>query len=67
MGRANHLVAQLRAEGFDVYTRVTSHSDGRMIIRVFVGPKIHRADIEAIRARLDREFRLTGVIRKYQL
>ena len=65
--RANHLVTQLRAEGLDVYTRAATRSDGRESVRVFVGPKIHRADIDAIRARLDREFRLNGVIRKYQL
>ena len=63
--RANHLVAQLRAKGLDAYMRTAAHSHGR--VSVFVGPKIHRADIENIRDQLAHDFHLHGVIRKYQL
>lgn len=65
--RADHLVSELRVKGFDVYTRTTARSYGRVSVHVFVGPKIHRADIEAIRAQLVHDFHLYGVIRKYEL
>lgn len=65
--RADHLVSLLRAKGFDVYMRTTTRSYGRVRMQIFVGPKIHRADIEGIRAQLAHDFHLYGVIRKYEL
>lgn len=67
MSNANHLVSRLRANGFDVYTRIIKGSYGRESVRVFVGPNIHRADIETIGSRLAQNFHLHGIIRKYQL
>lgn len=63
---ANHLVDQLRQSGIDSYTR-TIQVNGKKIIRVFVGPEIQKTRLVKTERRLEKQFGLHGVIRKYEV
>lgn len=61
---ATYLVKQLRAKGFNVYAR-QNQLDGRMIVRIYVGPEINQNKIKKIQQQLKQQFRLKGVIKRY--
>jgi DedD protein len=61
---ASKLVAQLRQKGFQAYTR-TSHFNRHSITRVFVGPEINQNKIQQVKQNLNKQFHLSGVVRKY--
>lgn len=63
---ARNLVGRLRKAGFEAYLR-TSHTPGRSITRVFVGPEIKQHDIQHIKSRLSKKFHLHGVVRRYHV
>lgn len=63
---AKRLVKQLRAKGFDVYTR-ENQLNQRTITRVFVGPIIDQRKVEQLQQQLKQQFQLKGVIKRYSV
>ena len=51
--RADKLRSQLMDDGYKAYTRAVTTDKGRFV-RVFVGPKVSKADAEAVKRELDR-------------
>lgn len=63
---AHQLVKQLRERGFDAYSRSTDLNHQR-IVRVFVGPEINLQTMRHINKKLQHDFHLRGVVRKYSV
>ncbi|HVV67899.1 MAG TPA: SPOR domain-containing protein [Gammaproteobacteria bacterium] len=60
---ADKLVKKLQAEGFPAYSRTskTAHGD---LIRVLVGPELHRADANSLLEKLQKQLSLQGMVVK---
>lgn len=61
---ANALVKQLHLRGFEAYARQDA---AHHVTRVFVGPEIAQAKIQAINKKLQHDVHLKGVVRKYNV
>ncbi len=61
---AQDLIRRLRARGFDAYLR-SGLVNGKTVFRVFVGPEIDQQKVQAVQKKLEREFKLSGVVKKY--
>ena len=62
---AEKLVSKLRAQHFEAYSRNVIH-DHRQLAAVFVGPNINLHKMQIAQKSLQKQFHLTGEIRKYQ-
>lgn len=62
---AEALMRQLRHHQFAVYTRTIKHNQ-RTIMLVFVGPETNAQRAHLAQRRLQRDFQLNGIVRKYQ-
>ncbi|MCH9644623.1 MAG: SPOR domain-containing protein [Gammaproteobacteria bacterium] len=60
------LAGQLRKEGLEAYTR-SAHLNGKLIVRVFVGPKIQYKNIKLLQQRIKKRYHLNGLIVKYHV
>lgn len=56
------LVKSLRAKNYLVYTRTDSNP---RLIRVYIGPEIHKNKLGAIQQHIQQQFHLKGVIKNY--
>ncbi len=63
---ANRLVKQLRAKGFEVFTR-DGQANARAVTRVYVGPDINLDRLKRLQQQLKQQLHLTGVIKKYPI
>jgi DedD protein len=63
---AEKLVQRLRKQGFDAYSR-SNDENHHLITRVFVGPEINRGTMQHINKKLQHDFHLKGVVRKYNV
>lgn len=63
---ANRLVAKLRQSGYQAYTREVKRSGGASIYKVFVGPEINRDRVELLQDQLQKQYKLKGMVRRYQ-
>ncbi len=59
------LIEKLRAKGFDAYVKPLT-TNGRTLTRVYVGTEIHKEKARVLLEELHDQFRLTGVIKRYQ-
>ena len=64
---AIRLVQNLRHQGFDTYMRIIKNSKGIQLTRVYVGPEIRLETIRRIQKKLQSQFHLNGLIRKYKV
>lgn len=64
---AHRLVARLKQNGYDAYARTIVTSSGKKIIRVFVGPEISKATITQVTQRLNKKYKLKGLIKRYKI
>ena len=62
---AKRLIEKLRGEGFPAYLDRRMEQDGA-VFKVRVGPEIRREDAERLRARLEDQFALKGMLLRYQ-
>ena len=62
---AKRLIEKLRGEGFPAYLERRMEQDGA-VFKVRVGPEIQREDAERLRARLEDQFALKGMLLRYQ-
>ena len=62
---AKRLIEKLRGEGFPAYLERRMEQDGA-VFKVRVGPEIRREDAERLRARLEDQFALKGMLLRYQ-
>src|SRR3989338_8780767 len=58
---ANHLVLALRKKGFAAYSKPFKTQNGWMI-RIFVGPEIHKNDAEKLVVKLHQLFHMKGIV-----
>jgi DedD protein len=63
---AKALVKRLRKAGLEAYTRVQVRRDGRRLTQVFVGPVVDKARLDQLKIRLNTDFKLKGLVRRYQ-
>ncbi len=61
---ANKLVKRLQAKKLSAFLEQAS-VDGKTVFRVRVGPEVDHKKAEAIRARIERRFKLKGKIERY--
>jgi DedD protein len=62
---AERLRAQLMDEGYKAYTRAVTTDKGQML-RVFVGPKVNRADALAVKQELDRLLKTQTLVLRFK-
>lgn len=55
---------QLRAKGYAAFMETTTGANGK-VARVRVGPEVDRARAEAVRDRLQKEFKIKGIVGRY--
>ena len=63
---ANHLVLALRKKGFAAYSKPFKTQNGWMI-RIFVGPEIHKNDAEKLVVKLHQLFHMKGIVVEYRV
>ncbi|MFC6978887.1 SPOR domain-containing protein [Microbulbifer taiwanensis] len=63
--RAEKLRSRLLDEGYKAYTRAVTTSKGRFV-RVFVGPKVSRADAQAAKQELDQLLKAQTLVLKFK-
>ena len=63
---AEKLVKKLRAKGFPAYIH-EARAEHPTMVRVFVGPELKKEKAETMLKKLHQEFRLEGVVVKYQV
>jgi DedD protein len=62
--KADALVARLKLNGYAAFTHVTRDSAGE-VSRVFVGPKLERAQAVKIKQKIDREMSLQTMVKPF--
>jgi DedD protein len=63
--RALKLVAALKAKGYEAFTREVIRSK-EALWRVQIGPKLERAKLVSIKARIDQSFGVNAAILRYE-
>ncbi|WP_193161165.1 SPOR domain-containing protein [Microbulbifer hainanensis] len=63
--RADKLRSQLMDDGYKAYTRAVTTDKGRFV-RVFVGPKVSKADAEAVKRELDRLLKAQTLVLRFK-
>lgn len=63
--RANALVAQLQAKGYEAFARALKRED-KPLWRVQIGPKLERAKLNTIKPVVDKAFGVNATILRYE-
>ena len=61
---AEKLVQQLRAKGWDVYSR-PMRADRKSVTRVFIGPEINYDKIKRAQQQVEKQFHFSGIVLRY--
>ncbi|MCB1827347.1 MAG: SPOR domain-containing protein [Coxiellaceae bacterium] len=64
---AHRLIQQLRKKGFDAYARSVKNANGHRLLRVYVGPEIKKESAIQLKEKLEANFHLKGMVRKYKI
>ncbi|MDD7804547.1 MAG: SPOR domain-containing protein [Endozoicomonas sp. (ex Botrylloides leachii)] len=56
----------LRSKGHTAYIRKTVRSNGRALFRVFVGPEVRTEELDTLKARLEKEMGLSGMVVRFK-
>ncbi|MEW5249070.1 SPOR domain-containing protein [Microbulbifer sp. 2201CG32-9] len=64
-GRAEQLRGRLMDEGYKAYTRPVTTARGRFV-RVFVGPKLNRADAQLVKQELDQLLDIQTLVLRFR-
>lgn len=62
---ANKVRDDLQADGFKAYVRSVPTSSG-MISRVYIGPKLDKAQAQAIKGQIDKRLKVNSIITRFQ-
>ena len=62
---ANKLRDELQADGQKAYVRTTT-SGGNSISRVYIGPKLDRAQAQAVKEQMDKRLRVKSMVMRFQ-
>lgn len=63
---AEALVKRLRAKQFPSFTRAATTAQGKAITRVFVGPKVKKAEAASLMTQLKQQANVSGVVMPYE-
>ncbi|MDD7805317.1 MAG: SPOR domain-containing protein, partial [Endozoicomonas sp. (ex Botrylloides leachii)] len=56
----------LRSKGHTAYIRKTVRTNGRALFRVFVGPEVRTEELDTLKARLEKEMGLSGMVVRFK-
>ena len=56
----------LRAKGHTAYIRKTIRSNGRPLFRVFIGPEVRTEELDILKAQLEKEMGLSGMVVRFK-
>ena len=62
--KAEELRSRLVGMGYQAYIKKIK-TENSILLRVYVGPKVERARLESMRTRIDAEFKVQSMIRRY--
>ncbi|WP_345194628.1 SPOR domain-containing protein [Kistimonas scapharcae] len=57
---------RLRKDGYRAYLRTVTLSDGKSVVRVYVGPELVRNKAETLLTELDKGYELEGLVVRYR-
>ncbi|MEZ5495032.1 MAG: SPOR domain-containing protein [Pseudomonadales bacterium] len=63
--KVDALVAELKLRGHTVFTRTMSDSKGNKITRVYVGPKLDKAQALKLKQQIDSEQKLQSIVKPF--
>ena len=64
---ANNLIAKLRKQGFDAYTRPILNEKRERLLQVYVGPEIKKENAEQLKDKLEVSLHIKGLVCKYKI
>lgn len=62
---ANKLRDELQADGHKAYVRSISTANGT-VTRVFIGPKLDKAEAQAVKAQIDERLKVKSLVRRFE-
>jgi DedD protein len=62
---ANKVRDELQTEGFKAYVR-SLQKDGQSVSRVYIGPKLDRAEAQLIKLQIDKHLKVNSILTRFQ-